>query len=125
MTKVREGVPVPEPGAASGQDEGVDAFNDLLGMVSRALADGRDPFTQSAYLWAGLHGYVALRQVIPTFPWPPEREYVDRMIEAHVGADCSAGAGNGDQAGMGFRGVAGTIRFSASRAPVSGSCATR
>ena len=87
MTKVREGVPVPEPGAASGQDEGVDAFNDLLGMVSRALADGRDPFTQSAYLWAGLHGYVALRQVIPTFPWPPECEYVDRMIGAHVAAD--------------------------------------
>lgn len=86
MTKVREGVPVPQPGAAPGQDEGVDAFNDLLGIVTRALADGRDPFTQSAYLWAGLHGYVALRQVIPTFPWPPEREYVDRMIEAHVGS---------------------------------------
>jgi AcrR family transcriptional regulator len=89
MTKVREGVPVPQAGAPSGQDEGVDAFNDLLGIVTRALADGRDPFTQSAYLWAGLHGYVALRQVLPTFPWPPEREYVDRMIEAHVQADTS------------------------------------
>jgi AcrR family transcriptional regulator len=87
MTKVREGVPIPAPGAASGQDEGVDAFNDLLGIVTRAPADGRDAFTQSAYLWAGLHGYVALRQVIPTFPWPPAREYVDRMIGAHVAAD--------------------------------------
>jgi AcrR family transcriptional regulator len=89
MTKVREGVPVPQAGAPSGQDEGVDAFNDLLGIVTRALVDGRDPFTQSAYLWAGLHGYVALLHVIPTFPWPPEREYVDRMIEAHVQADTS------------------------------------
>jgi AcrR family transcriptional regulator len=87
MTKVREGVPVPQPGVASGEDEGVDAFNDLLGIVTSALADGRNPFTQSAYLWAGLHGYVALREVIPTFPWPPEREYVDRMIGAHVEAD--------------------------------------
>jgi AcrR family transcriptional regulator len=85
MTKVREGVPVPEPGAASGEDEGVDAFNDLLAIVTRALRDGRDPFTQSAYLWAGLHGYVALREVIPTFPWPPEHEYVERIIDAHVG----------------------------------------
>jgi AcrR family transcriptional regulator len=87
MTKIREGVPVPARGGASGQDEGVDAFNDLLGIVTRALADGRDPFTQSAYLWTGLHGYVALRQVIPTFPWPDERDYVDRMIQAHVAAD--------------------------------------
>lgn len=87
MTKVREGVPVPAPGAASGEDEGIDAFNDLLAIVTRALTDARDPFTQSAYLWAGLHGYVALGHVIPTFPWPPEREYVDRMITAHVQAD--------------------------------------
>jgi AcrR family transcriptional regulator len=87
MTKLREGVPVPQPGEPSGEDEGVDAFNDLLAIVTRALADARDPFTQSAHLWAGLHGYVALREVIPTFPWPPEREYVERMIEAHVGTD--------------------------------------
>ena len=51
----------------TGQDEGVDAFNDFLDIVTRCLPDGSDPFTQSAYLWAGLHGYVALRQVIPTF----------------------------------------------------------
>jgi AcrR family transcriptional regulator len=93
MTKVRSGVPVPQAGAPSGEDEGVDAFNDLLAIVTRALADGRDPFTQSAYFWAGLHGYVALRQVVPTFPWPPDHEYVDRMIEAHVAADTGGRAG--------------------------------
>jgi AcrR family transcriptional regulator len=87
MTKVREGVPIPAPGAPSGQDEGVDAFNDLLEIVTNCLPDGPDPFTQSAYIWAGLHGYVALRQVIPAFPWPDERDYVERMIQAHVRTD--------------------------------------
>jgi AcrR family transcriptional regulator len=84
MTKIREGVPVPAPGLASGDDEGVDTFNDLLEIVTRCLPNGPDPFTQSAYIWAGLHGYVALRQVIPTFPWPAARDYVERMIETHI-----------------------------------------
>ncbi|MGO9956002.1 MAG: TetR/AcrR family transcriptional regulator [Solirubrobacteraceae bacterium] len=86
MTKIREGVPVPARGAPAGQDEGVDAFNDLLEVVTRCLPNGSDPFTQSAYIWAGLHGYVALRQAIPTFPWPAERDYVERMIEIHIEA---------------------------------------
>jgi AcrR family transcriptional regulator len=86
MTKVREGVPVPARGAAPGDDEGVGAFNDFLEIVTRGVPDGAEPFTRSAYLWAGLHGFVALRQVIPTFPWPEGPEYVERMIELHVGA---------------------------------------
>jgi AcrR family transcriptional regulator len=87
MTKVREGVPIPAPGAASGLDEGVDTFNDLLQIVTRCLPDGADPFTQSAYIWAGLHGFVALSQVIPAFPWPPADDYVERMIQAHIEAE--------------------------------------
>jgi AcrR family transcriptional regulator len=87
MTKVREGVPIPAPGAASGLDEGVDTFNDLLQIVTRCLPDGADPFTQSAYIWAGLHGFVALNQVIPAFPWPPADDYVERMIKAHIGTE--------------------------------------
>ncbi len=90
MTKVREGVPVPAPGAPPGEDEGVDAFNDVLEIVTRCLPDGPDPFTQSVYIWAGLHGYVALRQVIPAFPWPDEDDYVERMIHVHVGADAGS-----------------------------------
>jgi len=86
MTKVREGVPIPAPGAASGLDEGVDTFNDLLQIVTRCLPDGADPFAQSAYIWAGLHGFVALNQVIPAFPWPSAEDYVERMIQAHIGA---------------------------------------
>ena len=86
MTKIREGVPIPARGAPTGQDEGVDAFNDLLELVTRCLPTGPDPFTQSAYIWAGLHGYVALRQVISTFPWPAERDYIERMIQIHIKA---------------------------------------
>jgi AcrR family transcriptional regulator len=84
MTKLREGVPMPAPGVPSGEDEGVDTFNDLLAIVSACLPNGPDPFTQSAYMWAGLHGYVALNQTIPAFPWPSSRDYVERMILVHV-----------------------------------------
>ena len=84
MTKVREGVPVPEPGGPSGQDEGVDTFNDLLEIVTGCLPDHANPFTQATYFWAGLHGFVALHQVVPTFPWPSGREYVEQMIRAHI-----------------------------------------
>jgi AcrR family transcriptional regulator len=87
MTKVREGVPVPDPGGPSGQDEGVDTFNDLLEIVTRCLPDHANPFTQATYFWAGLHGFVALRQVIPAFPWPAGREYVDQLIRTHITAD--------------------------------------
>jgi hypothetical protein len=37
----------------------------MLEIVTRCLPDGPDPFTQSAYLWAGLHGFVA-QMVRPT-----------------------------------------------------------
>lgn len=86
MTKIREGVPVPAPGAPTGADEAVDTFNDLLQIVTRCLPGGSDPFTQSAYLWTGLHGLVALRQVVPGFPWPSKRDYVERMIYVHIEA---------------------------------------
>jgi AcrR family transcriptional regulator len=84
MTKVRAGVPVPAPGSPTGSDEGVDTFNDLLEIVTRCLPDGPDPFVQSAYLWAGLHGFVALRQDISEFPWPTGPDYVRQMIRVHV-----------------------------------------
>jgi AcrR family transcriptional regulator len=86
MTKVRDGVPIPAPGAVSGLDEGVDSFNDLVQIVTACLTNGPDPFTQASYLWAGLHGFVALNQVIPAFPWPSERDYVERMIQVHIAA---------------------------------------
>lgn len=84
MTTIREGVPVPVRGGPVGEDEGVDSFNDFLAIVTRCLPDNADAFSQAAYLWAGLHGRVALGNAIPTFPWPPEAEYIDRMIQIHI-----------------------------------------
>jgi AcrR family transcriptional regulator len=84
MTKLREGVPMPERDAPSGEDEGVDTFNDLLALVDACGPGRADPFVRAAELWAGLHGYVALRQVMPAFPWPSERDYVEHMIEVHM-----------------------------------------
>jgi AcrR family transcriptional regulator len=84
MTKVREGVPVPERDGPVGEDEGVDTFNDFLEIVARCLPAGSDSFAQAAYFWTGLHGYVTLAQTIPVFPWPAAAEYVERMIELHI-----------------------------------------
>jgi AcrR family transcriptional regulator len=86
MTTIREGVPVPARGGPTGEDEGVDAFNDFLTIVTRCLPDDGDPFSQSAYIWAGLHGFATLRQAIPTFPWPTEQEYVEHMLALYVPA---------------------------------------
>ena len=86
MTRIREGAPVPVRDGPVGEDDGVDSFNDFLAIVTRCLPDEADAFSQAAYLWAGLHGRVALVDAIPTFPWPPEAEYIERMIEIHIAA---------------------------------------
>jgi hypothetical protein len=49
-----------------------------------ASPDNADAFSQAAYLWAGLHGRVALGDAIPTFPWPSEPEHIERMIQIHI-----------------------------------------
>jgi AcrR family transcriptional regulator len=91
MTRIREGVPVPARDGPVGEDEGVDSFNDFLAIVTRCLPDGADAFSQAAYLWAGLHGRVALSDAIPTFPWPAEDDYIERMIEIHITAHTRPG----------------------------------
>jgi AcrR family transcriptional regulator len=85
MTKLREGVPMPDPDPTIGEDEGVDTFNDLLALVAACPVEVADPFIQAAELWTGLHGYAALAQVMPAFPWPAQSDYVEHMIEAHIG----------------------------------------
>jgi AcrR family transcriptional regulator len=85
MTKLREGVPMPEPGGTPGQDEGVDTFSDLLALVTACNRGEADQFTRAAELWAGLHGYVALKQVMPAFPWPSDVDYVERLLAMHIG----------------------------------------
>jgi AcrR family transcriptional regulator len=93
MTRVREGVPVPVRDGPVGEDEGVDSFNDFLAIVTRCLPNEADAFSQAAYLWAGLHGRVALGDAIPTFPWPPEDEYIERMIQTHITAHANEAPG--------------------------------
>ncbi|MGA2009388.1 MAG: TetR/AcrR family transcriptional regulator [Solirubrobacteraceae bacterium] len=86
LTRIREGAPVPVRDGPVGEDEGVDSFTDFLAIVTRCLPDTADAFSQAAYLWAGLHGRAALGDAIPTFPWPPEHEYIERMIQLHITA---------------------------------------
>jgi hypothetical protein len=86
MTRIRDGVPVPVRDGPVGEDEGVDSFNDFLAIIARCLPDDVDAFARAAYLWAGLHGRVALGDAIPTFPWPTEDEYIERMLEIHITA---------------------------------------
>jgi hypothetical protein len=86
MTRIRDGVPVPVRDGPVGEDEGVDSFNDFLAIIARCLPDDVDAFARAAYLWARLHGRVALGDAIPTFPWPTEDEYIERMLEIHITA---------------------------------------
>ena len=78
--------PSPFATVPSGEDEGVDSFDDFLAVIARCLPDDVDAFARAAYLWAGLHGRVALGDVIPTFPWPTEGAYIERMLEIHITA---------------------------------------
>jgi AcrR family transcriptional regulator len=95
MTRIRQGAPVPVRDGPVGEDEGVDSFNDFLAIITRCLPDEADAFSQAAYLWAGLHGRVALGDAIPTFPWPPEDDYIDRLIQTHITAPASEPPGAG------------------------------
>src|ERR1039458_2131188 len=101
MTRIREGAPVPVRDGPVGEDEGVDSFNDFLAIVTRCLPDHADPFSQAAYLWAGLHGRVALSDAIPTFPWPPENEYIERMIQTHITAHANEEPGQTERQNRG------------------------
>lgn len=84
MTKIRAGMPVPVPGGPVGLDEGADTFHDLSALVALCVAPGVNAFERAAYLWAGMHGYIALRLVLDEFPWPSPGGYIDRLIAVHV-----------------------------------------
>jgi AcrR family transcriptional regulator len=101
MTRIRDGAPVPVRDGPIGEDEGVDSFNDFLAIVTRCLPDHADAFSHATYLWAGLHGRVALSDAIPTFPWPPENEYIERMIQTHITAHANEDPGQTEQQNRG------------------------
>jgi hypothetical protein len=61
-------------------------WHDAAGESIPESLPRRGGLSLAAYLWAGLHGRVALGDAIPTFPWPNEDEYIERMIEIHITA---------------------------------------
>jgi Tetracyclin repressor-like, C-terminal domain len=82
-TRIRDGVPVPVATVPSGRTK---ASIDFLAIMARCLPDDVDAFARAAYLWAGLHGRVALGDAIPTFPWPTEDKYIEWTLEIHITA---------------------------------------
>jgi hypothetical protein len=63
---------------------GADTFGDVVRGVGRCLAPGHDPFAPALMIWAGLHGYVGLREALVHFPFPDPSTYVTRLFDAHV-----------------------------------------
>ena len=63
-----------------------ESFQDLLRGVKRCLPEGRDAFGTATMVWAGLHGYAALRGTLRHFPYPLPEEYVDLLLDAQLEA---------------------------------------
>jgi AcrR family transcriptional regulator len=83
MTKLPDEVRVAARVAAD-LDKNVGTFDELHLAVTRCLPKKSDPFRQATYIWAGLHGFASLNQVVPAFPWPTANDYVDQMIQSHA-----------------------------------------
>jgi AcrR family transcriptional regulator len=58
---------------------GMRAFDRLADAV--AAAGRRSPRLDATVLWAGLHGYAALRASVPAFPWPSRAEMLDGLLK--------------------------------------------
>jgi hypothetical protein len=65
---------------------GGDAFEDLVRATARCLKDDVDPLGVALQIWAGLHGFVSLRAVMPGFDWPATEVFLTQLYTAHVGA---------------------------------------
>jgi AcrR family transcriptional regulator len=63
---------------------GTDAFADLVRGVERCLPPGRDAFPVALMVWAGEHGYVALRESSNAFPFPDPSTYIKQLLDAHL-----------------------------------------
>jgi AcrR family transcriptional regulator len=74
---------VDAPAGAGMPAAGLEAFGDLVRAVERCLDGTRDPFETATMLWAGLHGFNALR-TMPHFPFPSDEDYVMLLLTAHI-----------------------------------------
>lgn len=76
--------------------------SEAIGILTEALqacraqgfTDSADPQADAAAVWAGVHGYTALRAGVPAFPWPDGilHTMVDRLAGITSGAEKSATA---------------------------------
>jgi len=73
-----------------GEDPGIAAFDALVAATRGCVARGVDAEAAAVQLWTGLHGYVALRSVMPKvkpgLPWPAPDEFLDGLLAGHIGA---------------------------------------
>lgn len=72
---------------------GLRAFRSLLDAFTQAAAEASspgtdpdpDPVRAAQALWAALHGLVTVVPATPAFPWIPQHELVDHLIDALTG----------------------------------------
>lgn len=79
------------PTRAPEEDPGLRALMTLIGATARCVTDDRDPAAVALQLWAGLHGYVSLRAVMPEplgpeFAVPQPGEFLEQLYRAHIGS---------------------------------------
>ncbi|HEY2438551.1 MAG TPA: TetR/AcrR family transcriptional regulator [Solirubrobacteraceae bacterium] len=78
-------VPRPSgPAELNWPESGAQAFGDLVRGIERCLASGLDPFQSALMVWAGMHGYVLLRESLGHFPFPGSTGYINQLLDAHL-----------------------------------------
>jgi AcrR family transcriptional regulator len=61
------------------------AHADLINGIARCLPPGVAAEPVATMIWAGLHGYVGLSRSMRHYPFPGWDEYVERLLDAHLG----------------------------------------
>ena len=59
-------------------------FEALVDRVAGAVGPSQDPGMVAVSLWAGLHGYAALRATGPIKEFPPPDAFVERLLDAYL-----------------------------------------
>jgi AcrR family transcriptional regulator len=64
---------------------GAQAFGYLLDGIHECVASGASrsssPTADATALWVAVHGFAALNMALPNFPWPPDTELLDVLID--------------------------------------------
>lgn len=72
-----------------GRGPGMDAFEDLMGLIAAYLDDagatGADVQRLAQGIWTGLHGYVTLCHASDKLDWPSGEEFATMLVEAWLG----------------------------------------